>query len=124
MDEVADALAGNFYIATTDGNQPHVRPFDNAVNYEGELYIGTNNTKKVYEQIKNNPNVEIFSMEHGTIRFTAKAFPVEDEELNKTIFELLDKNYDETSVAVELKNIEGTLISTMGDKTNIKLNLL
>ena len=120
MNEIAEALAGNFYIATTEGDQPHVRPFDNAVVYEDKLYIGTNNTKKVYEQIKKNPKVEIFAMEHGTIRFTADAFPVEDASLNETIFDLLAKNFDDTSVAIELKNIKGSFLSIMGDK--IELN--
>ena len=29
--EIANALAGVYYLATTEGDQPHVRPFDGAV---------------------------------------------------------------------------------------------
>ena len=33
--------AGTYYLATTDGDQPHVRPFGTANIYDGKLYITT-----------------------------------------------------------------------------------
>jgi uncharacterized pyridoxamine 5'-phosphate oxidase family protein len=61
MKEVLNYLTENptFYIATTDGDQPHVRPFGAVCEFEGKLYICTNNTKNVFSQMKNNPKVEI-----------------------------------------------------------------
>lgn len=53
---------GTFYIATTEGNQPRVRPFGAVFEYEGKLYILTNNTKKCYKQMIENPRVEISGM--------------------------------------------------------------
>jgi uncharacterized pyridoxamine 5'-phosphate oxidase family protein len=122
MEELADALGGVFYIATTEGDQPHVRPFDGAVFDAGQLFIGTNNDKAVYQQILKNPKIEIFSMENGTVRFTAEAYPVKDAKMNKEIFDLLDKNYTETSVALNLVKITGTYTNKLGEKSNFKYN--
>ncbi len=54
--------SGIFYLATTEGDQPRVRPFGAVFEYEGKLYIVTNNTKKCFKQILQNPKVEISSM--------------------------------------------------------------
>jgi uncharacterized pyridoxamine 5'-phosphate oxidase family protein len=54
--------SGIFYLATTEGDQPRVRPFGAVFEYEGKLYIVTNNTKKCFNQTLQNPKVEISSM--------------------------------------------------------------
>ena len=51
--------SGTFYLATTEGDQPRVRPFGAVFEYEGKLYIVTNNTKKCFKQMLENPKVEI-----------------------------------------------------------------
>ena len=51
--------AGTFYLATTEGDQPRVRPFGVATEYQGKLYICTSNEKACFAQMKNNPKVEI-----------------------------------------------------------------
>lgn len=51
-----------FYVATMDGNQPRVRPFSSVMEYEGKLYLCTNNTKNVWKQLEINPSVEICGM--------------------------------------------------------------
>jgi uncharacterized pyridoxamine 5'-phosphate oxidase family protein len=48
-----------FYVATLDAGRPRVRPFGAVCEYNGKTYISTNNTKKVFNQIKSNPKVEI-----------------------------------------------------------------
>jgi len=53
---------GVFYLATTEGDQPRVRPFGAVFEYEGNLYFVTNNTKKCFKQMLENPKVEISSM--------------------------------------------------------------
>lgn len=115
---IANALAGVYYLATTENDQPHVRPFDGAVIYEGKFYIGTTKAKNVFKQIEKNPKIEIFGMENGVIRFTAEAFPVDDDEKNKEIFEALGKDFNDDSVAIELKNANGTFTDSMGEKSN------
>ena len=61
MEIVAQFLKDNriFYIATTEGNQPHVRPFGAVCIFNGKLYFGTGNQKSVSKQMKANPKVEI-----------------------------------------------------------------
>ena len=68
MNEVVEYLksCGTFYLATSEGNQPHVRPFGAVCEFEGKLYIVTNNQKKVYQQMLKNPKVEICGMYKGT----------------------------------------------------------
>ena len=51
-----------YYIATTEGDQPRVRPFGAPFEYEGKLYFTTANTKNCYKQMIENPKVEISSM--------------------------------------------------------------
>jgi uncharacterized pyridoxamine 5'-phosphate oxidase family protein len=54
--------SGTFYLATTEGDQPRVRPFGAVFEYEGKLYIVTSNTKNCFKQMLQNPKVEISSM--------------------------------------------------------------
>ena len=57
---------GTFYLATDENGQPHVRPFGAVCEFEGKLYIVTNNQKKVYQQMKANGKVEICGVHKGT----------------------------------------------------------
>lgn len=117
--KLANALSGVYYLATTENDQPHVRPFDGAVVVDDKLYIGTVKTKNVFKQIVDNPKIEIFSMESGTVRFTAEAYAANDDNLNEEIYLALGKDYSENSVALELKNVKGTLIDSMGDRIEL-----
>lgn len=68
MNEVVKYLqdCGTFYLATEENGQPHVRPFGAVCEFEGKLYIVTNNQKKVYQQMKANGKVELCGMSKGT----------------------------------------------------------
>ena len=57
--------AETYYLATTEGDQPRVRPFGTAHIFEGRLYIQTGKTKDVSKQIHNNPKVEICAFKNG-----------------------------------------------------------
>ena len=64
MNKIVEALKATkvFYVATIDGDQPRVRPFSSVTDIDGKLYICTNNTKKVFDQMMKNPKVEICGM--------------------------------------------------------------
>ena len=66
---------GVFYLATVDGDYPHVRPFGAITEYDGKIYITTGNKKNVYRQMIVNPNIEISATaEDGSwIRLTGRA---------------------------------------------------
>lgn len=70
--------ANTYYLATTDGYMPRVRPFGTAHIFERRLYIQTGKKKAVSEQIMKNPKVEICAMNGGDwLRISGEL--VEDE---------------------------------------------
>ena len=82
--------AGTFYLATMDGDQPRVRPFGAVCEFEGKLYLVTNNKKDVYKQIMANPKIEISAMSDGKwIRLSGEAVQDPRREAKKA---MLDAN--------------------------------
>jgi uncharacterized pyridoxamine 5'-phosphate oxidase family protein len=80
MQEVYDFLkkCGTYYLATVDGDQPHVRPFGTVHIFDDKLYIQTGKKKAVSQQMVANPKIEICAMGEGEwIRIQAVA--VEDD---------------------------------------------
>ena len=76
MKRVYDFLkeAKVYYLATIDGDQARVRPFGTIDLFDGKLYIMTKNQKKVSDQMKANPKVEITAMRgEDWIRITCEA---------------------------------------------------
>jgi len=69
MDEVLEFLqkVHTYYLATVDGDQPHVRPMGTSLLFEGKLYIQTGRSKDMAHQILANPKVEIcaYDSENG-----------------------------------------------------------
>ena len=110
-------------IATTEGDQPHVRPFDAAGILDGKFYIGAKNNKQVFAQIKNNPTVEIYAKHDslGALRITAEAYPVEDKAQNQAAYESTKKDYTGSDcAALELKNVHGTIQNKLGEVINVE----
>ena len=63
MKEVLAFLQENkiFYLATTKGDEPKVRPMGFVMEYEGKIYFGVGDKKDVCQQMRANPKVEICS---------------------------------------------------------------
>jgi len=57
--------AGTYYLATTDGDQPRVRPFGTVNIFDGKLYIQTGKSKDVSKQLHANPKAEICAFKDG-----------------------------------------------------------
>lgn len=53
---------GAFFIATADGDQPHVRPFGVSEIIDGRLYIMTGKVKDVFKQMASNGKFEICAL--------------------------------------------------------------
>jgi uncharacterized pyridoxamine 5'-phosphate oxidase family protein len=68
MKEVYDFLkkCQTYYIATTEGDQPRVRPFGTVDIFEDKLYIQTGKVKSVSKQMQANPKVEICAFDGGS----------------------------------------------------------
>lgn len=97
MNEVIEFLksCGTFYLATTEGDQPHVRPFGAVCEFEGKLYFVTNNQKNVYKQMLENGKVEMCGMSMGKwIRVTGTA--IHDDRREARVA-MMDANSDALS---------------------------
>lgn len=79
MQKVYDFLkkCNTYYLATTDGDQPRVRPFGTIDLFEDKLYIQTGKVKDVSKQILKNPKIEICAFD-GQKWLRVQAIAVED----------------------------------------------
>lgn len=68
MERICEFLkkAGTYYLATVEGDQPHVRPFGTAHIFDGKLYIQTGKKKEVSKQLLANPKAEVCAFSNGT----------------------------------------------------------
>jgi uncharacterized pyridoxamine 5'-phosphate oxidase family protein len=69
---------GTYYLATTDGDQPRVRPFGTVLIFENKLYIQTGKVKNVSKQMMKNPKIEICAFS-GDKWVRVEAIAVEDD---------------------------------------------
>ena len=101
--------AGSYFLATVDGDQPHVRPFGTAEIFEGKLYIQTGKVKNVYKQIIANPKAEICAFKDGKwIRIVCELIPDDRVSAKK---DMLDKNESLRSMYNE--NDDNTIVFYM-----------
>jgi uncharacterized pyridoxamine 5'-phosphate oxidase family protein len=107
--------AGTFYLATVDGDQPRVRPFGAVCEFEGKLYIVTNNEKDCYKQMIANPKVEISGMAEGKwIRLSAEAVRDDRREARHAMLEAnasLRNMYNEDDGRVEVLYLKNATVS-------------
>jgi len=82
MKEVYEFLkkCGAYYLATTDGDQPRVRPFGTVLIFENKLYIQTGKAKNVSKQMMKNPKIEICAFS-GDKWVRVEAIVVEDDRI-------------------------------------------
>ncbi len=57
--------AGTYFVATTDGDQPRVRPFGTIDLYNGKLGIQTGKKKELFKQLEKNPKLELCAFNGG-----------------------------------------------------------
>ncbi len=81
-------------LATVDGDQPRVRTFLLWRANENGFYFETFNPKDVYEQLRNNPKVEICFFNHEsdlekakTMRLSGEVEFLDDPDLKKQLLE-------------------------------------
>jgi uncharacterized pyridoxamine 5'-phosphate oxidase family protein len=80
MEKVYDFLkkCQTYYVATTEGDQPRVRPFGTIDIFDGKLYIQTGKVKDVSKQINKNPKIEICAFD-GDKWIRIQAVAIEDD---------------------------------------------
>lgn len=79
---------GVFYLATVEEDQPRVRPFGAINVFEDKIYFQTGKVKKVADQLKKNPKIEISGMAKGSwIRLAGEAILDERIEAQEAMLE-------------------------------------
>ncbi len=88
MSKVYDFIkeCGTFFVLTSKNNCPMGRPFGAIMEIENDLYVATSDVKAVYNQIKENENVQIVAIKSGTrdwIRVIGKAVECTDIDIKE-----------------------------------------
>lgn len=130
MKEILEFLreCGTFYLATTEGNQPRVRPFGAVCEFEGKLYIVTNNKKDVYDQMLKNPKIEICGMSKGKWMRVAGEVELDERrearvamiEANKSLENMYNVD-DNLMEVLSFKNAKATLYSFTGEPVTYEI---
>ena len=129
MERVVQFLkeAGVYYLATTEGDQPRVRPFGTALLYNGKLYIQTGKIKACSKQIAANPKVELCAFKDGRwVRVACELVEDEDRAVKVAMLEqmpTLKGMYDPDDGNMQMlymKNAEATFSSFGGAPETLK----
>ena len=130
MIEVRDYLkeSKSFFLATVEENgQPRVRAFGGVSDFEGKLYISTQNEKKVFQQIMKNPKIEICAVYKDTwIRIEAEAIHDDRREARAKMLEdnpflnRISSADDGLMAVLYLKGANATISSRAGEQKIIK----
>lgn len=121
MDEVYAFLKEKspvYYLATVEDGEPRVRPFGTIDLYDNRLYIQTGKNKKVYQQIKANPLVEICACAGPEwVRVTGELVEDDSVEARKHMLDsypdlraMYDEN-DGNTVVLYLQNVQAAFES-------------
>ncbi|MDR2795663.1 MAG: pyridoxamine 5'-phosphate oxidase family protein [Spirochaetaceae bacterium] len=130
MKEILDFIAGckQFFLATEEGDQPRVRPMGVAFDYKGKLSFCTNNTKKLFAQMKANRKVEVCASDgnkwvrvSGTVAFNperdAKEKALEAAPMLKNIYKVDDGIFE----IFHFENAVAVFEDMQGNKKELKL---
>ncbi len=131
MNEVLQFLkeCGVFFISTVEGDQPRVRPFGLAMEYDGKICYGTNNNKPIYAQLMANPKTEIScsSKDGMWLRLSGKAVFCTTREAKVKALEMmpmLRNMYSEDDNIFEIFYLDGavaTICSFNGENKTFQL---
>ncbi len=93
MNKINDFLteAKVFFLATTDGNQPKLRPLGFKAMVDGKLIFAVGSHKDVYKQMVANPLVEINALNDKMqwLRYSGKVVFEEDPKYGEILFEAI-----------------------------------
>lgn len=115
---------GVYFIATTEGDQPRVRPFGTAAIFENKLYIQTGKRKNVAKQMMANPKIEICAYDESKGQWLRiEAVVVADERIEVKQYMLdqypsLKTMYsadDDNTFVLYLQNVTATFYSFSGE---------
>ena len=98
MSKVNDFLneTGTFFLATADGDQPHLRPLGLHLEMDGKVLFGIGDFKAVYRQLTANPKCEIAALKPDGhwLRYTGTAVFEEDPKYAEAALEAMPRLRD------------------------------
>lgn len=114
-----------YYLATTEGDQPRVRPFGTINLFEDKFYIQTGKVKPTSHQLAANPKAEICAFTEGTwVRIACELVEDDRFEAKKSMLDaypnlrgMYDENDGNTQV-LYMKNAVAT-ISAFGKPSEV-----
>ena len=112
-----------FFMATTDGEKPHLRPLGLHFEADGKLFFGVGDFKDVYKQMQADPYVEIVALKDNGhwLRYSGKAVFTQDPKYAQRALEIapnLKSIYNEQTghklAMFYLEDASAVLIPMMG----------
>jgi len=130
MSKINDFLneAGTFFLATTDGDQPKVRPLGLHMEMDGKVLFGIGDFKDVYRQLIANPRTEIVACKNNGhwMRYTGRAVFETDPKYAEAALKSspgLKNIYNETTgnkmMMFHLEDATAVDIAVMGEGENL-----
>lgn len=129
MSKIGDFLkeTGIFFLATTDGDQPKLRPLGAFLEEDGKVIFGVGDFKEVYKQLRANPLCEIAACKPDGhwLRYTGKAVFETDEKYAQAIIKNtgLEAIYNEKTgnklMTFHLEDAKAVDIAVMGEGENL-----
>ena len=130
MSKIGDFLkeTGVFFLATSDGDQPKVRPLGAYLEMDGKVIFGVGDFKNVYKQLCANPRTEIVSCKNDGhwLRYTGRAVFETDPKYADAMLEKLPQLrniYNEKTghkmMTFHLENATAVDIAVMGEGENL-----
>ena len=125
MSKIGEFLkeAGVFFLATTDSNQPKIRPLGAFLDVDGKIIFGVGDFKAVYRQLVANPLVEIVACKNDGhwLRYTGKAVFETDTKYaemmikNSGLEGIYNENTGNKLMAFHLEDAKAVDIAVMGE---------
>ncbi|MBR1645038.1 MAG: pyridoxamine 5'-phosphate oxidase family protein [Bacteroidales bacterium] len=79
--------AKTFYLATTEGDQPRVRPYGAMMYYEDKIYIMAFGQTNATRQIATNPKAELCAFKGQTLRIECRLVQDNRPEVQRALIE-------------------------------------
>lgn len=119
---------GAFFIATADGNQPHVRAFGVSEIIDGRLYIMTGKVKDVYKQMAKNGKFEICALKKSGSEWMRVTGTLVNDETLSVKEEFLNRNEglksmykadDDNMAVLYMTNVTARFCSFAGPESKV-----
>lgn len=115
-----------YYLATTEGNQPRVRPYGAHILYDGKIYVMAFYHSNATKQLAQNPNAEICALHGKTLRIQCELTEDQRAEVKEAVLVKYPQlkgalgEHAENAVMYEVKNATATFYQFMEELESYK----